>query len=122
MSGLVESSADARSKLIGQNFRCRAWVNFNGSNTVAIRGSGNVSSITDNAVGKYTVSLDNSMSNTNYGVSLGQAEDSYYAIMTGLGNAGHTLNTTTSSFRTFGVYGSTYYDLDVICVNVNGDM
>ena len=46
MSGLVESSADARSKTIGQNFRCRAWVNFNGSGTVAIRDSRNVSSIT----------------------------------------------------------------------------
>jgi len=103
-------------------YPARAWANLNGAGTVSIRGDGGVSSITDNAVGKYTVNLDNSMSNTNYGVSLGQAEDSYYAIMTGLGNAGHTLNTTTSSFRTFGVYGSTYYDLDVICVNVNGDM
>jgi hypothetical protein len=57
MSGLVEASADARSKTIGQNFRVRAWVNFNGAGTVAIRGSGNVSSITDNATGDYTVNF-----------------------------------------------------------------
>lgn len=38
-------------------YACRAWVNFNGSGTVAIRASGNVSSITDNGVGDYTVNL-----------------------------------------------------------------
>ena len=36
-------------------YMCRAWVNFNGTGTVAIRGSGNVSSITDNGAGNYTV-------------------------------------------------------------------
>jgi hypothetical protein len=36
-------------------YGCRAWVNFNGTGTVAIRASGNVSSITDNGVGDYTV-------------------------------------------------------------------
>ncbi len=35
-------------------YGCRAWVNFNGTGTVAIRGSGNVSSITDNGTGDYT--------------------------------------------------------------------
>jgi len=36
-------------------YGCRAWVNFNGTGTVAITASGNVSSITDNGVGDYTV-------------------------------------------------------------------
>ena len=36
-------------------YGCRAWVNFNGTGTVAIRASGNVSSITDNGTGDYTV-------------------------------------------------------------------
>jgi len=66
MSGLIEYSADARSKTIGQNFRCRAWVNFNGSGTVAIRDSGNVSSITDNGTGDYSVNFTTAMSDTNY--------------------------------------------------------
>jgi len=66
MSGLVESSADARSKTIGGNFRCRAWVNFNGTGTVAIRNSGNVSSITDNSSGNYTVNFTTAMPDTNY--------------------------------------------------------
>lgn len=47
-------------------FDCRAWVNFNGSGTVAIRSSGNVSSITDRDVGKYTVNFTTAMPDANY--------------------------------------------------------
>jgi hypothetical protein len=49
-------------------YGCRAWVNFNGTGTVAIRASGNVSSITDNGVGDYTVNFTNAMPDANYGV------------------------------------------------------
>lgn len=52
-------------------YACRAWVNFNGSGTVAIRASGNVSSITDNGVGDYTVNLSTAMPDTNYAVVTG---------------------------------------------------
>ena len=47
-------------------YACRAWVNFNGTGTVAIRGSGNVSSITDNGVGIYTVNFTSAMPDVNY--------------------------------------------------------
>ena len=50
-------------------FACRAWVNFNGAGTVAIRGSGNVSSITDNGVGDYTVNFTTAMPDVNYSVA-----------------------------------------------------
>ena len=46
-------------------YGCRAWVNFNGTGTVAIRASGNMSSITDNGVGRYTVNLTTALSDTN---------------------------------------------------------
>ena len=49
-------------------YACRAWVNFNGTGTVAIRASGNVSSITDNGVGNYTVNFTTAMLDINYGV------------------------------------------------------
>ncbi len=49
-------------------FMCRAWVNFNGTGVVAIRGSGNVSSITDNAAGDYTVNFTTAMTDANYNV------------------------------------------------------
>lgn len=47
-------------------YGCRAWVNFNGTGTVAIRASGNVTSITDNGVGDYTVNFTNAMPDINY--------------------------------------------------------
>jgi hypothetical protein len=50
-------------------YGCRAWVNFNGTGTVAIRASGNVSSITDNGTGDYTLNFTTAMSDANYSVS-----------------------------------------------------
>lgn len=45
---------------------CRAWVNFNGTGTVAIRASFNVTSITDNGTGNYTVNFTTAMPDANY--------------------------------------------------------
>ena len=47
-------------------YGCRAWVNFNGTGTVAIRDSGNVSSITDNGTGNYTIAFTTAMPDANY--------------------------------------------------------
>ena len=49
-----------------ENYKCRAWVNFNGTGTPAIRASGNVSSITDNGAGDYTVNFTTAMPDANY--------------------------------------------------------
>jgi hypothetical protein len=50
-------------------YDCRAWVNFNGTGTVAIRASGNVTSITDNGTGDYTVNFTTAMSDANFSCS-----------------------------------------------------
>jgi hypothetical protein len=50
-------------------YGCRAWVNFNGTGTVAIRASGNVSSITDNGTGDYTANFTTAMPDVNYSVA-----------------------------------------------------
>ena len=50
-------------------YGCRAWVNFNGTGTVAIRTSGNVSSITDNGTGDYTINFTTAMPDVNYAIS-----------------------------------------------------
>ena len=49
-------------------YGCRAWVNFNGTGVVAIRASGNVTSITDNGTGDYTVNFTNALVDANYAV------------------------------------------------------
>ncbi len=56
-------------------YGCRAWVNFNGTGTVAIRASGNVTSITDNGVGDYTVNFTNAMPDANYLFSLSASDN-----------------------------------------------
>ena len=52
-------------------YGCRAWVNFNGTGTVAIRASGNVSSITDNGSSDYTVNFTTAMPDANYSYAMG---------------------------------------------------
>ena len=49
----------------GQN-TAKAWVNFNGTGTLAVRDSHNVSSVTDNTTGQYTINFSNNMANANY--------------------------------------------------------
>jgi hypothetical protein len=50
-------------------YTCKAWVNFNGTGTVEIRAAGNVSSITDNGTGDYTVNFTNALVDANYSVT-----------------------------------------------------
>lgn len=52
-----------------QRFDCVAWVNFNGTGTVAIRAAGNVSSITDNGVGDYTINFTTPFQDASYSIA-----------------------------------------------------
>ena len=58
-------------------YACRAWVNFNGTGTVAIRASGNVSSITDNGVGDYTVNFATDMGDASYAANISYGFNGY---------------------------------------------
>jgi hypothetical protein len=84
-------------------YGCRAWVNFNGTGTVAIRGSGNVSSITDSDVGSYVVNFTNALSDTNY---TAVASTSDNATLCGISPARDTKTTTAMSIITREVAGS----------------
>jgi len=63
LAGVSTSMANA------VNGSAKAWVNFNGTGTIAIRGSYNVSSLTDNGTGNYTVNFTNAMPDVNYSVA-----------------------------------------------------
>jgi hypothetical protein len=67
----VQDTAGANSLTTAQiyNGAAKAWVNFNGTGTVAIRASFNVSSITDNGTGDYTVNFTTALVDANYSVS-----------------------------------------------------
>ena len=55
----------------------KAWVNFNGTGTVAIRDSYNVSSITDNGTGDYSVVFSTAMSDANYCTNVSSGDKAY---------------------------------------------
>jgi hypothetical protein len=57
-----------------ENYKCRAWVNFDGTGTVAIRAAGNVASITDNGTGNYTVNFTTAMPDANYAAMISAQE------------------------------------------------
>jgi hypothetical protein len=72
-SGLVntaDTSGIIKLQSNGVTTNALAWVNFNGTGTVAIRSSYNVSSITDNGTGNYTVNFSTALSDANYSFSL----------------------------------------------------
>jgi len=100
------------------SFLSRAWVNFSGTGTPAIRGSGNVSSITDNGTGNYTINFTTAMPDVHYSVS-GMASD-----VGGTGNRGlvslYTGVTTPAvgSFRIFTFADSTQTDNNYINVSI----
>jgi hypothetical protein len=102
----------------GVAYGCRAWVNFNGSGTVAIRASGNVSSITDNGTGNFTVNFSTAMPDANYSVA-GSANN-----VGGVGNNGlvalytGVANPSTSSFTIFTLIGGTQTDNTYVNVAV----
>ena len=58
------------------SYSARAWVNFNAQGTIAIRDSGNVSSITDVATGTYFINFTTAMADVNYAVSFAVSDDS----------------------------------------------
>lgn len=92
----------------------RAWANINGTGTVAIRASGNVSSITDNGTGNYTVNFTTAMEDVNYS-SLALAEDA-----TG-GNAPistQKYNSKTASYVSFQFWSYSGGAVDVLTVNM----
>lgn len=87
-------------------YGCRAWVNFNGTGTVAIRASGNVSSISDFGTGQYGINMATAMPDTNYAAfGFGRPDDD--ANDTNLGLTGGARNAqTTSQFRVITKYGN----------------
>lgn len=103
-------------------YGCRAWVNFNGTGTVAIRGSGNVTSITDNGVGDYTVNLTTAMPDTNYcGVALPNDGTPGTNLVIGCENSSRTKST--SAFHVWTAYGGngsnkTLYDVNTVNVAI----
>ena len=90
----------------------KAWVNFNGSGTVAIRASYNVSSITDGGTGTYTVNFTTAMPDANY-AAIGAYDNSNFLAGGQLGSY-----TTTSVTLQNSSSSNTLVDGGVLCVAI----
>ena len=98
----------------------RAWVNFRGSSTVSIRGSGNVSSISDNGTGDYTVNFSSSMPNSNYSFQATTSIDTSNRISSGQHIEGNQYNTSGVRFLSKWEQGASggQYDSSILSVNI----
>ena len=108
-------------------YMARAWVNFNGTGTISIRGNGNVSSITDNGTGDYTINFSTAMSDANYSVSgsttISASNNATCSLMIMSGNPSGTpsIEANTASavrIRTAQQGVSNAVDTQYICVSV----
>ena len=97
-------------------FTAKAWVRFNGTGTVAINDSHNISSIVDNAVGHYTVIFSNNLGNTDFSVTSGVNSINTW------GTTATVRGFATSGFQTYTADNAgTLRDVDFISFNVFGD-
>lgn len=78
---------------------CRAWISYNGSSPGAIRASFNVSSVTYNSAGKYTVNFANAFSDANYCVA-GAQQANLGTGQTGIALQGTNPTTTACAIQT----------------------
>lgn len=90
----------------------KAWVNFNGTGTVAIRRAFNVSSITDNGTGDYTVNFTNAMVDANYGANLALDQG------TSASSTARVTSFTTTSVRANNWVGGAASDCSIVAVSI----
>lgn len=93
----------------------KAWVNFNGTGTVAIRASYNVTSITDNGTGQYTVNFTTALPDANYAVGGSSSTNGVNnGFLLAPGNTGRA----TTSVSVLGYTGSAVYDPEALSVTI----
>jgi hypothetical protein len=97
-------------------YGCRAWVRFNGTGTVSILGSGNVSSITDNGTGQYTVNYSTSLPDTNYSIvtNLEYAQAQTRGVLSGP----YSFATSSTALTCRNIEDNTYEDATTLSVAV----
>jgi hypothetical protein len=91
----------------------KAWVNFNGTGTVAIRASFNVTSITDNGTGNYTVNFTTAFADASYSCVTGIKDDTGAAPSISFGSSGGIYSTTQVRLQAW-TYTGVQYDSSII--------
>ena len=96
---------------------CRAWVNFNGTGTVAIRASFNVSSITDNGTGDYTANFTTAMTDASYS-TLFMAPSADIDFHSGVVNETKSTANTRITISRLSYISSAYFDYSQINIAI----
>lgn len=119
---LTTNGTSASWGTVSADYVAKAWVNFDGTGAVSIRASGNVSSITDNGTGDYTVNFTTAVADSNFAYLVSGGGATVSANMCFMGST-----VASSSFR-FGVYypvyqaggtiGSPKQDASRLCVSI----
>ena len=91
----------------------KAWVNFDGTGTVAIRESFSTSSITDNGTGEYTVNFSPAMSDADYSALV-----SSVLLLSGVNTSDQVFSFTTGSVRVRHTENNAGTDTSIICVGI----
>ena len=98
-------------------YGCRAWVNFNGVTTATIRASGNVSSVTRNAQGDYTINFATAMPDTSYSIAgIPQNANQMSIAISGAYNGAPT-TFTTGAVRVNVAQAGILYDCTNVCMS-----
>ena len=99
---------------------CKCWIRFNGTGTIATNDSFNVSGITDEGTGDYTVTINNDMANDDYAYTALSSRDNS-ASQVGLFGSIDTSLVTTGKFRLSEVAGS-FFDVGMVMCAIHGDL
>ena len=101
------------------NGSSKAWVNFNGTGTIAARDSNNVASLTDNGTGNYQINIFSAMNNSDYYVGESGSNNTTQEIRH---NNGLTRTTTAVQIEDRSNNGNTYADCAYAGVALQGDL
>ena len=115
----VTVGATATAKL--EQGLAKVWIRFNGTGTIAIDDSFNVSGIVDAGTGQYTVTINNDMANDDYayyGLSSRDASTS----QVGMFGTTNTADVTTAKFLVVELGSASYFDVGVVMCAVHGDL
>lgn len=98
-----------------------AWVNFNGTGTIAIRDSQNISGLTDGGTGVYAITYSSSLANDDYGYQINGTSSTAGGI-TKLTSASGSITTSDIDVQALNAAQSAYQDNDDNSVSIHGDL
>ena len=113
-TGIVTANLNSA---LSDTIALKAWVNFNGTGTVAIRAAYNVSSITDNATGQFQINFTTNMVDVNYATTLTCMDYSFGSVI----SIKTTLaNYAVSSFKvlTLAKDVNAFFDPEIVCASI----